>query len=247
MAAEPAVSVLDADPDLGAGLAGEALATARRELVVATRGLPRGSWAPDDGEPPGGALGLLVLEGLLTRSLTLGGRTTTELLGAGDVLRPWEHADLAAPVPAEHGWCVLVPATLALLDRRFTAAAGHYPEVVAAIAGRMLGRSRALVLQSSLRQVPRVDGRVLLLLWQLAERWGRVGPDGVLVPLRLTHETLGELVGARRPSVTTALTHLAELGLVTRRADGWLLERDPGPHLDALLRLPGGASGEEAA
>ena len=29
-----------------------------------------------------------------------------------------------------------------------------------------------------------------MLLWYLAERWGRVTPDGVIVPLRLTHETL---------------------------------------------------------
>jgi Crp-like helix-turn-helix domain len=49
----------------------------------------------------------------------------------------------------------------------------------------------------------------MALFWHLAERWGRVSGNGVLVPLALTHRILGQLVGARRPTVSTALRELA--------------------------------------
>jgi CRP/FNR family cyclic AMP-dependent transcriptional regulator len=61
-------------------------------------------------------------------------------------------------------------------------------------------------------------------LWLLAERWGRVVPGGVLVSLRLPHRTLAGMVGARRPSVTTALGQLMARGAIERRPDGgWVL------------------------
>jgi Crp-like helix-turn-helix protein len=65
-----------------------------------------------------------------------------------------------------------------------------------------------------------------------------VGPSGVVVPLELTHEALGHLVGARRPTVTLALSELGRQGAVTRRADGaWMLRADSNPsrpHVRAL-------------
>jgi CRP/FNR family cyclic AMP-dependent transcriptional regulator len=70
--------------------------------------------------------------------------------------------------------------------------------------------------------------RLYVLFWHLADRFGHVAAEGVVVPLRLTHETLGRLVAARRPSVTTALKKLAEQGLVGAREDGtWLVGGDP--------------------
>ena len=41
--------------------------------------------------------------------------------------------------------------------------------------------------------------------------------QGVVVPLALTHRILGQLVGARRPTVSTALAELAERGELVRR------------------------------
>jgi hypothetical protein len=49
----------------------------------------------------------------------------------------------------------------------------------------------------------------------------------VLVPLRLTHATLAELVAARRPTVTSALSELSRSGLVRSVEDGWLLFGEP--------------------
>ena len=92
----------------------------------------------------------------------------------------------------------------------------------------------------AISHIQRVDRRVHVLFWHLAERWGRVGKDGVLLPLSLTHRTVGLLIGARRPTVTSAFSELARAGMISRRDDGaWvlrggapaeLLEALPGPH-----------------
>jgi hypothetical protein len=67
-------------------------------------------------------------------------------------------------------------------------------------------------------------------MWHLAERWGRMGPSGVVVPIELTHGALGRLVGARRPTVTLALGELARDGALVRRNDGsWVLRVDSNP------------------
>jgi CRP-like cAMP-binding protein len=73
----------------------------------------------------------------------------------------------------------------------------------------------------------RVDVRLHMLFWHLAARWGRVRGDGVTVPLRLTHTVLADLVAARRPTVTTALSELGRQGLVRSVDEGWLLAGEP--------------------
>jgi len=227
MAQRPAIPLLDAVPELGDELAPEELEEAHRALVAPTLELEPGRWS-SDAITLRPTMGYLVTEGLLTRTVCLIGRTTTELLGPGDVLRPWEaEAPDAGPVRLEVSWSVLDRATLAVLDRRVVATAGRWPEVVGALSRRAVSRSHRLMLQLTCSHLPRLDDRLLVLFWHLAERWGRVGPGGVLVPLRLTHRTLADLVGARRPSVTAALGDLARRALITRAGDGWVLQGDP--------------------
>jgi CRP-like cAMP-binding protein len=70
----------------------------------------------------------------------------------------------------------------------------------------------------------RVDDRLLSVLWHFADRWGTVTPEGVRLDVRLTHELLAAVTGARRPSVTTALRRLAEEGQVrSLPRSRWLL------------------------
>jgi CRP-like cAMP-binding protein len=71
---------------------------------------------------------------------------------------------------------------------------------------------------------PRLDERLLFLLWELADRYGTVRTDGIHVPIPMTHEVVSHLVGARRPSVSGALSRLAATGLLTRDEHGWLLQ-----------------------
>jgi CRP/FNR family transcriptional regulator, cyclic AMP receptor protein len=231
----PLIAVLDADPDLGDVLAPEVRAVARRHALARLETIETGTWNPavQFGEAPP-TVGLLVVEGLMTRDISFAGRTTTELLGGGDLLRPWDQDATFDPLPIEIRWHALERTRLAVLDRHFASVVGRWPALVDAVVARAVKRSRSLAFQLAVSQVTRVDGRLLVLFWQLADRWGRVTPHGVLVPLELTHETLGKLVGARRPSVTTALGQLGTRGLIERSADGWLLHGDPEQILDEL-------------
>jgi CRP/FNR family cyclic AMP-dependent transcriptional regulator len=228
------VSILDADPGLGQSLDSEDRALASRYAVAEALRLEPGPWDAGRVEPAPGRLALLVLDGLIKREVRIAGSECAELLGEGDVLRPWDD-DAGGFTQVGGGFEVLEPTRLALLDRRFAVAAGRWPELVEAILGRCVARSRALAFHMALSHLTRVDVRLLALFWHLADRWGRVGTDGVIVPLHLTHRTLAQLVGAQRPSVTTALGALADERRVTRRRDGsWLLHGEP----PADLRIP---------
>jgi CRP-like cAMP-binding protein len=229
-AAQPArASVLELDADLGEQLEPADLAEARRAALAPVRTLEVGLWEPSGlGRLHPGDLGVLVIDGLLTRDVVVRGSSFTELIGAGDLLRPADVDPEESLVPLSVIWKVVEPSRIALLDRRFTAAVGRWPELTAALLERSLHRSMRLAAHQAISHLNRVDNRLLLLFWQLAERWGRVSAEGVVVPLRLPHRMLGQLVGAQRPSVTKALKGLAVQELVRRRPDGtWLLLGNP--------------------
>ena len=63
------------------------------------------------------ALGLLVLDGLLLRTVRLERRACPELTGAGDLLRPWDAADDPTSIGTAT-WEAVVPTTIAVLDAR---------------------------------------------------------------------------------------------------------------------------------
>jgi CRP/FNR family transcriptional regulator, cyclic AMP receptor protein len=223
------IRLLEAQPDLGEGLSPQDEAEARRHVVAVLEDVPPGQWDPRTTYALDQAfMGLLVVEGMLSRDVELGGRRCSELLGPGDLLRPWDYDEgETSSVPSESAWTVLEPSRLAVLDGRFARVACRYPELVAKLIGRTLRRSRWLSILLTISSMPRVDARVQALFWHLADRWGRVTLDGVVVPIRLTHEMIGRLVGAHRPSVTTALSELARSGRIARIPEGWLLRGDP--------------------
>jgi CRP/FNR family cyclic AMP-dependent transcriptional regulator len=222
------VALLDIEPELGEGLNPQEREAAGRVLTVPTRALDPGPWRPTEGTAGiAPVVGLLIVDGIVTRDLVFAGRTTTELLGAGDLLRPWDDDNQFEALPFTVSWHVHVPTRVAILDTRVAMAAGRWPAIARGLGARHVRRARTLAFQRAIAQLPRVEDRVLVLLWTLAERWGRVGPQGVRLPLGLPHRTLATLVGARRPSVTTAVTGLTRAGLVERVEDGWLLHGDP--------------------
>jgi CRP/FNR family transcriptional regulator, cyclic AMP receptor protein len=237
------VHVLEEDPGLGAALDPAEFAVAAQHLVAGEVRAARGDWEPDHplGSNPGD-LGFLILDGLLVRETVIGRHTTAEILGQGDLLRPWDQREDApgAPVEARSAWRVLQPTRLAVLDARFATLCGRLPSVTSELVSRTLRRSRLLGLLLAISAMPRLDARLLALLWHLADRYGSVGPDGTIVPLRLTHATLAQLVGAQRPSVTSAMQTLERSGRVQRLQEGFLLLGDPpGDPERALETAPG--------
>lgn len=238
------VRLLDADPSLAAGLSEEELAGARRYAVADVVELARGSYAPRhrfDGE---GLLGLLVLDGLLVRQVSVGDRHCGELVGPGAVLRPWDDFGHVAPLPFEVSWRVLRDVRLAQLDRRFLATIVHWPVLIETFTARSAERAHSLAFNVAIHCLRHVHLRLLALLWHLADRYGRVTRDGTHVPLPLSHADLAELVGAQRPSVSVALKRLAEAGLVKRAADnGWLLSHEPPSELRDMRKRKQSLSG----
>jgi CRP/FNR family transcriptional regulator, cyclic AMP receptor protein len=139
------------------------------------------------------------------------------------------------PVPAEVHWTVLAQTEVAILDAAFVRRAGRWPDILARLTGRVVRRARALALNEAITNLKHVETRLLVLFWHLAERWGRVGPDGISISMPLTHEMLAKLVGATRPSVTTGLGRLAARGLLVRQSDGvWQLRHDSSEALEPL-------------
>ena len=218
----PDIRVLDADPDLTAGLAPAQAQAATTRACAPVHVLDPGAWDP--AKAPSACIGLLVLDGMLSRVVTLAGRSATELLGTGDLLRPWQRDGEDGLLQCDVEWRVLERTRVAVLDDRFAAAIAPWPQIGAELVGRALQRSRWHGVAAAISHMTRVDDRLLLAFWTFAERWGRVRADGVVIRLPLTHEALGELIGARRPSVTSALSSLGERGLLRSLARGeWLL------------------------
>lgn len=230
------VRLLEADHELARALAPEALEDALPRLVVDVYELPEGVWRPRAQDyDRGGHFGLLVLDGMLLRDLVMGATRSAELICTGDLLRPFDHDGDEAPVPFDVELTAVRPTKLALLDRRFAQIAAPWPEIAAELAGRATRRSQWLAARLAINAVTRVDIRLLLMFWHFADRFGRVAKDGVVINVPLTHQVLGRLIGAQRPSVTTALKALAETGAVTRREDGcWVLHGQPPTELAHL-------------
>ena len=217
------VRVFEHDPDLLAGLDAATADKLRRRAVARRLELPCGPWSPPAGDALRDGLGLLVVDGLVCRSICVHGRDCPELLGAGDLLRPWEAAG-SGLIDEGSEWRVLQPTTLAILDKRLTAVLGRWPSIMVALVGRSTQRSRALAIQLAIAHTRQAETRLLILFWRLADRWGRVTPEGVVLPLPLTHELLGQLACLHRPTTSTALQRLVSAGRIARRSDrGWML------------------------
>jgi CRP/FNR family cyclic AMP-dependent transcriptional regulator len=179
--------------------------------------------------------GVLVLKGVLSVNVQVGDRIASELLGPGDLVEPCQH-ELDDLVTCATEWRGLVPTRFAILDGGFAQRVRPWPQIMQALLSRVERRTRNLNVQRAITSQPRLEVRLALLLWHLAARWGRVEPGGIRLPLPLTHQLLGRLIGAERPSVSHALARLARSGLVTGHGDEWHLHGQLEDQRWAMLR-----------
>ena len=182
-----------------------------------------------------GGLGLLLVDGVVALDVQVGDRTASELVGAGDLLAPWTSADDVVLLASETYSRALVSTRLAVLDQDFAERIRPWPQILHALLRRAVRRTMELNVHRAATCHPRADARIALLLWHLAERWGIVRPEGILVPLPLTHRLIGQLVGAERPSVSHALARLSSADLVTREPNGLILHGTAAHHIACLV------------
>ena len=181
--------------------------------------------------------GLLILEGLIAINVQVGDRIATDLLGAGDLIQPWTYDDDELLV-CEHrlagaGRDRVRGARPGLRAARPAVAADH-----AALLRRAGKRTRRLNVQRAIAAQPRLEIRLVLLMWHLAARWGKVEPGGIRLPIPLTHQLIGRLIAAERPSVSHALSRLAKSGVVTGHGDEWHLHGSVEDHLESMNEPP---------
>lgn len=223
------ISIIDADPELADLLAADDQERARRETRTRVRRLTTGRWDVTGAQDlEAHHRGFLIVEGLISREVEVLGRRCVELIGPGDVIRPWQWDPEGSHVQAEVGWIVLEPARLAVLNHHLVVRMTPWPQLGLELFNRGTRRAHALAVTLAIAHHQRVEDRLLLTLWHLAERWGRVLPGGIAVPLPLSHQRLADLVGAYRPTVTSAMGELTRKGSLSRREDRvWILHGSP--------------------
>ncbi len=229
--------LLEVDADLAEGIPLFERAEAIRRTVVTRIEIPAGPFDPARQVPPYGApFALMVGHGLLVRDLQLDARVSSQLVGPGDVLR-LTHDDSVALVGR-----AAVPSELFIVGELFLRAAARWPSLIAQFVDRTAQwAERGLWLQA-ISNLPRVEDRLQRLFEHLATRWGRMTPGGVLIELRLTHQALGQLIGAERPTVSLALKELDRRGTVRRHDRGWLMPSALGQaHSTSRTANPSGA------
>ena len=224
-------AVLQLDPDLATGLSGSRRARAARDCLAAVVEIPKGEWQAELADFNGSGFGLLVLSGVLCRRVVQRECFGAELIGPGDLMRPWDNPGEWSSIPAESRWLAIQPSRVAVLDASFARRARAYPEVASDLLRRALLRSRYLATLVAIISQRRIETRLTMLFWHLADRFGRVHGEWVEIPVPLTHGILAELTAARRPSVTTALSHLQERGILVRERDSWRLSGTVPPEL----------------
>ena len=158
----------------------------------------------------------------------MGDHPCAELLGPGDLLRAWDDRDAEILLPRTVEWTALTHSRMAIIDQALAVRAAQWPEIFAALVERAARRAERLVVMQAIAHLRAWTTGC----WRCCGAWPSAGaascPAACCVSLRLPHRTLAGMVGARRPSVTTALGQLIARNEIERRPDGgWLLRGDP--------------------
>lgn len=228
------VALLDLHPELALHVGPEHRDHAQAGLSVPSLTLAPGRW---DQEVLGAtghlAFGAIVTSGLLCRMLHIGGHPALELYQPGDVI---SGARLdSSTLPAAASWTVSATTQLAILDDEFLHAVRRWPRLVTGLVAMIDQQHDRLALQMVIAAQPRVEDRLIALFRLLSERHGRVTAVGVIVDVALTHQAIGRLIGAQRPTVSLALKSLRAQDVIRRLPGGrWLLapevrEQQPSP------------------
>ena len=231
------IRLLDHDADLAGAVPAEDRERARQALVSPVLRIPGGEIDVDTLGLPDDASSLVLVRGLIASDVVLAQHELSELLIEGDVLLPFQPS--ADGLPSRRRLTALDTTYVAALDQRFMRAAAAWPSLLVEIHRRLGQQEHRIAVHGVICQLPRVEQRVLAVMHHLATRTGKVRGEGTHIPIHMTHQALGRLIGAQRPTVSLAVKRLGEEGRLQRRDDGtWLLPTgfgDPADLPDGLL------------
>lgn len=171
-----------------------------------------------------GAFDFLIVDGVVLKETTLARRSALELLGRGDLLAPPLTPARQLESRAVSRYIAHGRVSLAAIEAHFRQAARRWPGIGDFLHDRLARQTHHASMHLAMLHLPRIQDRLIALFADLAERFGHVTADGVLIDLPLTHEVIGGLVGSRRPTVTLALQELSSKGMIERiEGDRWKL------------------------
>lgn len=201
-----------------------------RQLVERALMMPLVSVQDEDladviaGQIPG-AFDFVIAEGVVLKETTLARRSALELLGPEDVLAPPLTAVRQLESRAISRYVAHGRVSLAAIQGHFRQAVRRWPQIADFLHDRLGQQTHRASMHLAMLHLPRIEDRIVALFADLAERFGHMTSEGVMVDLALTHDLIGGLVGSRRPSVTLALQKLASDGLLERRdGDRWKID-----------------------
>jgi CRP-like cAMP-binding protein len=214
------IDLVDAWPEIAGSIPSAEMGLARRALV--TRVITATNEDPFEllGTRALTRLTFLVVEGVVMKVTSFAGRSALELLGPGDLLAPPLTAARQVESPAVSRYMAHGMASVAVLDDRFRRAAWRWPGLFDCLHEGLGRQTHRASRHLAILHLPRVEDRIVALFADLAERFGRMTPDGIVIDLPLTHQVIGDLVASRRPTISIALQTLAADGVVQRLDDG---------------------------
>jgi CRP/FNR family transcriptional regulator, cyclic AMP receptor protein len=214
--------VLEVDPDLGRNIDPAESEAARRACRRELLRVPRGPWQP----PPQTAnrtdlVAFIIVDGLLARELGLREYYMVELLGHGDVLEPPIVAERLR-VTTETRLTAVSELVVLVLGQPFVGAAARWPALLTTLQRRLEAQRESLAILGLITHLPNAQHRLLLMLCHLAERWGYVTADGIVLPWPLNQRSWAgssPRAGRRSPSRCAGLKR-TELSAVARTGHG---------------------------
>lgn len=172
------------------------------------------------------AFDFLIVTGVVLKETSLAQRSGLELLGPGDLLAPALTAARQLESRAVSRYLAHGAVSLAVIEDHVRAVVQRWPQVADVLHDRLGRQTHRASMHLAMLHLPRVQDRIIALFSDLAERFGRMTADAILIDLPLTHDLIGGLVAGRRPTVTLALRQLASDGRLQRLDDGrWKLAR----------------------
>jgi CRP-like cAMP-binding protein len=213
-------------PEIVASVAAEDRPLAERTLIVPLISARDADLADVISTQIPGAFDFLIVDGVVLKETALARRPALELLGRGDLLAPPLTAARQLESRAVSRYLAHGQVSLAAIEDHIRQAARRWPGIADFLHDRLARQTHHASMHLAMLHLPRIEDRIIALFSDLAERFGHMTADGILIDLPLTHEIIGGLVGSRRPTVSIALHQLASKGIVARLEDDrWKLDR----------------------